>query len=35
MREQYLKADFSMSATQPSVYDTDLENFWTQTSLKF
>jgi len=32
MREPYLTSDFAASTALPTIYDTDLENFWTQTS---
>jgi hypothetical protein len=32
LRENFLKVDFAASSSLPLVYDTDLENFWTQTS---
>ena len=35
MREPYLESDFLISAKLPAVYDTDLENFWTQASKYF
>jgi len=32
LREKYLTSDFSQSNAPATDYDTDLENFWTQTS---
>jgi hypothetical protein len=34
MRQPYLKSDFLQSIALPTVYDTDLENFWSQKSKK-
>ena len=33
MREPYLHSDFLQSTSLPIIYDTDLENFWTQKSI--
>jgi len=32
-RQSYLTSDYSISNAPPAVYDTDLENFWTQKSM--
>ena len=32
MREPYLYSDFAKSNSLPAVFDSDLENFWTQKS---
>jgi hypothetical protein len=32
-RQSFLTSDYSTSNTPPAVYDTDLENFWTQKSM--
>jgi len=32
MRQPYLYSDFLQSTSLPAIYDTDLENFWTQKS---
>ena len=32
MRETYLDSDFLISTAPATTYDTDLENFWTQSS---
>jgi hypothetical protein len=32
MREPYLYTDFAQSNSLPAVFDSDLENFWTQKS---
>ena len=32
LRETYLDSDFLISTAPATSYDTDLENFWTQTS---
>jgi hypothetical protein len=32
LRETYLANDFSVTTQSDVAYDTDLENFWTQTS---
>ena len=34
-REPYLHSDFSESKSLPDIYDSDLENFWTQKSKLF
>ena len=33
-RETYLDADYLVSTAPAATYDTDLENFWTQSSIK-
>ncbi len=35
LRETYLDSDFLISTAPATSYDTDLENFWTQTSKKY
>ena len=32
-REPFLDSDFTQSTSLPVIYDTDLENFWTQKSI--
>jgi hypothetical protein len=32
LREPFLDADFTQSTSLPVIYDTDLENIWTQKS---
>ena len=34
-RQPYLSSDYSLSNARLAVYDTDLENFWTQKSEVF
>ena len=33
MRQEYLTADYTLSNAPSATYDTDLENFWTQSSI--
>jgi len=34
-RETYLESDYLISTAPAATYDTDLENFWTQTSISY